>query len=220
MWTDASEPVLLSVQVAVISTVFVAAAGIISGRLMARASFKGKTLLETVLMLPLVLPPTVVGFLLIVAFGVNSPAGRLIEQVMGSPVIFTRWAAVIAAGVVSFPLMYQAAKLGFQMVDREIEDASKVDGAGGMQTFMHITLPLAVPSLITGVVLSFTRALGEFGASLMFAGNIPGQTQTAATAIYIAMDSGDMNLAWLLTGVLILLSFSLLFFVQMLKRQP
>ncbi|MGX1195188.1 molybdate ABC transporter permease subunit [Metabacillus sp. SLBN-84] len=220
MWTDASGPVLLSIQVAVISTIFVAAFGIIAGRLMARASFKGKTLLETVLMLPLVLPPTVVGFLLIVVFGVNSPAGRLIEQVMGSPVIFTRWAAVIAAGVVSFPLMYQAAKLGFQMVDREIEDASRVDGAGGMQTFLHITLPLAVPSLITGVVLSFTRALGEFGASLMFAGNIPGQTQTAATAIYIAMDSGDMNLAWLLTGILILLSFSLLFFVQMLKRQP
>ncbi|WP_282034253.1 molybdate ABC transporter permease subunit [Metabacillus indicus] len=218
MWTDASGPVLLSVQVAVISTIFVAAAGITSGRLMARASFKGKTLLETVLMLPLVLPPTVVGFLLIVAFGVNSPAGRLIERVMGSPLIFTVWAAVIAAGVVSFPLMYQAAKLGFQMVDREIEDASKVDGAGGMQTFMHITLPLAVPSLITGVVLSFTRALGEFGASLMFAGNIPGQTQTAATAIYVAMDSGDMNLAWLLTVVLVLLSFALLFFVQMLKR--
>ena len=218
MWTDASGPVLLSVQVAVISTIFVAGAGILAGRLMARASFKGKTLLETVLMLPLVLPPTVVGFLLIAAFGVNSPAGRLIEQVMGSPLIFTVWAAVIAAGVVSFPLMYQAAKLGFQMVDREIEDASKVDGAGGMQTFMHITLPLAVPSLITGVVLSFTRALGEFGASLMFAGNIPGQTQTAATAIYVAMDSGDMNLAWLLTGVLVLLSFTLLFFVQMLKR--
>ncbi|KEZ47491.1 MULTISPECIES: molybdate ABC transporter permease subunit [Metabacillus] len=218
MWTDASGPVLLSVQVAVISTIFVAASGILAGRLMARASFKGKTLLETILMLPLVLPPTVVGFLLIVAFGVNSPAGRLIEGVTGSPLIFTVWAAVIAAGVVSFPLMYQAAKLGFQMVDREIEDASKVDGAGGMQTFMHITLPLAVPSLITGVVLSFTRALGEFGASLMFAGNIPGQTQTAATAIYVAMDSGDMNLAWLLTGVLVLLSFTLLFFVQMLKR--
>lgn len=163
MWTDASGPVLLSVQVAVISTIFVAGAGIFAGRLMARASFKGKTLLETFLMLPLVLPPTVVGFLLIVIFGVNSPAGRLIEQVMGSPVIFTRWAAVIAAGVVSFPLMYQAAKHGFQMVDREIEDASRVDGAGGMQTFLHITLPLAVPSLITGVVLSLQEPLGNSG---------------------------------------------------------
>jgi molybdate transport system permease protein len=114
--------------------------------------------------------------------------------------------------------MYQASKLGFQIIDREIEDASRVDGADERQVFRHVSIPLAIPSLVTGAVLAFTRALGEFGASLMFAGNIPGQTQTAATAIYVAIDSGDMTIAWLWAGALVLLSFSLLFVVQLIRK--
>ncbi|MGG4489777.1 molybdate ABC transporter permease subunit [Metabacillus idriensis] len=218
MWIEFSQPIALSLQVAVISSLIVIISGTFIGRIMARTSFKGKTVIETFLMLPLVLPPTVVGFLLIVIFGMNSPVGQVIESISGFPVIFTWWAAVIAACVVSFPLMYQAAKLGFQMIDREIEDASKVDGADDRQVLWYVSIPLAIPSLVTGAVLAFTRALGEFGASLMFAGNIPGQTQTAATAIYVAIDSGDMTMAWLWAGALVLLSFSLLLAVQLIRK--
>ncbi|TDL78026.1 molybdate ABC transporter permease subunit [Peribacillus frigoritolerans] len=218
MWSEFSQPIALSLQVAVFSSLIVIISGTFTGRVMARTSFKGKTVIETFLMLPLVLPPTVVGFLLIVIFGMNSPVGQFIEYISGFPVIFTWRAAVIAACVVSFPLMYQAAKLGFQMIDREIEDASRVDGADDRQVLRYVSIPLAIPSLVTGAVLSFTRALGEFGASLMFAGNIPGQTQTAATAIYVAIDSGDMTMAWLWAGALVLLSFSLLLAVQLIRK--
>ncbi|MCF6411228.1 molybdate ABC transporter permease subunit [Pseudalkalibacillus salsuginis] len=204
-------PIFLSITIAVTAGIIVVILGIIIGRLMARKYFTGKTVIETLLMLPLVLPPTVVGFLLIVIFGVNSPIGHLITQLFGQSLIFTWFAAVIAAIVVSFPLMYQSAKTGFESVDHEIEDAAKIDGAGNMQVFLKVTMPLAIQALITGGVLSITRALGEFGATLMFAGNIPGKTQTVPTAIYLAMDSGNMEMAWLWVGSIIILSYIMLF---------
>ncbi len=204
-------PIYLTITIAVTAGIIVVILGIIIGRLMARKSFTGKTVIETLLILPLVLPPTVVGFLLIVIFGVNSPIGQLITQLFGQSLIFTWWAAVIAAVVVSFPLMFQSAKTGFESVDPEIEDAAKIDGAGNMQVFLKVTMPLAIQALITGGVLSFTRALGEFGATLMFAGNIPGKTQTVPTAIYLAMDSGNMEMAWLWVGSIIVLSYIILF---------
>ncbi|WP_257348380.1 molybdate ABC transporter permease subunit [Pseudalkalibacillus decolorationis] len=208
-WT----PILLSITVACTAGFIVGVLGLLTGRLMARKSFKGKTVLETLIMLPLVLPPTVVGFLLLVIFGLKSPVGQLIEAIFKQPIIFTWWAAVIAAVVVSFPLMYQSAKTGFEAVDDEIEDAAKVDGATDFQVFVRISIPLAVQSILTGFVLSFTRGLGEFGATLMFAGNIPGKTQTVPTAIYLAIDTGNMTMAWLWVGAVILLSYILLFAV-------
>jgi molybdate transport system permease protein len=139
--------------------------------------------LETLLLLPIVLPPTVIGFLLIFFFGRNSPVGIIIEKFFQYSIMFTPSAAIIASTVVAFPLMYQSAKLGFESVDQALEDASRVDGATEIKVFFLVSLPLSLPSIVIGFIMSFARALGEFGATLMFAGNIPGKTQPAPPAI-------------------------------------
>ncbi|GAB3068517.1 molybdate ABC transporter permease subunit [Salinicoccus sesuvii] len=208
------EPVLLSLRVSIIAFLVVFILGTFVGRWMVDRSFQGQSIVETFIMLPLVLPPTVVGFLLIVIFGNNSFIGEWNTWIFNQPVIFTWYAAVIASTVVAFPLMYQSAKAGFQNIDRDIEEAAKVDGAGGFQTFLYISIPLASKALIAGGILSFARALGEFGATLMFAGNIPGVTQTVPTAIYIALDSGRMTLAWMWVITIVVISFVMLFFAR------
>ncbi|MGM9956611.1 MAG: molybdate ABC transporter permease subunit [Peribacillus sp.] len=217
MTADFWSPVRLSVQIAGISGILVFIIGIMLARIMAKKRFRGRVILETAFLLPLVLPPSVVGFLLIVFFGKNGTLGQVIEKVFSQPIMFTWWAAVIASTVVAFPLMYQSAKTGFEGIDEEIENAARVDGAGEWKLFWYVSLPLAGKSILTGAILSSARALGEFGATLMFAGNIPGQTQTIPTAIYIAMDSGNMTLAWLWVGVIIAISFIMLFIVTYIK---
>lgn len=211
-------PISLSIGIAVTAGVIVIILGILLAKLMAGKKFKGKIIIETLLMLPLVLPPTVIGFLLIIVFGQRSLIGQMIEAVFHQPIIFTWWAAVMASCVVAFPLMYQSAKTGFESVDREIEDAARVDGGGKGKVFLYITIPLSMTSIISGAILSFARALGEFGATLMFAGNIPGQTQTIPTAIYVAIDSGHMNEAWLLVLASISISFVMLTAAYRIKR--
>lgn len=217
MYTDFWTPLRLSLEVASISVIIVFFSGVILARLLARKTFYGRTAIETMLTLPLVLPPTVVGFLLIIIFGINSPVGRMIESFFGSPIMFTWWAAVIAASVVAFPLMYQSAKTGFLSVDQGAEEAARVDGADEWRVFLHVTLPLSAPTLLTGVILSFARALGEFGATLMFAGNLPGKTQTAPTAIYVAIESGNMEAAWLWVAAMAGISFIMLFAASLIK---
>ncbi|MBG9586271.1 molybdate ABC transporter permease subunit [Cytobacillus firmus] len=217
MVTDFWSPVLLSAEVAAVSGVMAIILGVIIGKGMANKRFKGKAIAETAFLLPLVLPPSVVGFLLIVIFGRNSFAGQFIEFIFKQPVMFTWWAAVIASTVVAFPLMYQSAKTGFEAIDRDIENAARVDGANDIQLFMNITIPLSYKAIISGGILSFARALGEFGATLMFAGNIPGKTQTIPTAIYVAIDSGNMEMAWLWVACMIGISFIMLVFVQLIK---
>ncbi|WP_028390851.1 molybdate ABC transporter permease subunit [Bacillus cihuensis] len=207
-------PIWLSIKIATISGVIVILIGTLIGRILARRSFKGKSILETTLMLPMVLPPTVVGFFLIVIFGKNSMAGKAIEWLFKQPIIFTWWAAVIASIVVAFPLMYQSAKSGFQGINLDIEEAARVDGANEWRIFLFISIPLASKALISGSILSFARALGEFGATLMFAGNIPGETQTIPTAIYIAIDSGNMKMAWMWVISIVILSFLILLTVR------
>lgn len=214
MATDFWSPVLISAEVAAVSGVLAIILGVIIGKGMANKRFKGKAIAETAFLLPLVLPPSVVGFLLIVIFGRNSFAGQFIEFIFKQPVMFTWWAAVIASTVVAFPLMYQSAKTGFEAIDRDIENAARVDGANDIQLFMNITIPLSYKAIISGGILSFARALGEFGATLMFAGNIPGKTQTIPTAIYVAIDSGNMEMAWLWVACMIGISFIMLVFVQ------
>ncbi|MBU7595142.1 molybdate ABC transporter permease subunit [Metabacillus halosaccharovorans] len=212
-------PVKLSLEVASFSLFIVLIVGLLAARFMANKAFKGKSIIETLLLLPLVLPPSVVGFLLIVIFGNRSFIGQAIEKVFTQSIIFTWWAAVISAVVVAFPLMYQSAKTGFETIDRDIEDASRVDGANEFKVFTLITLPLASNAIITGAILSFARALGEFGATLMFAGNIPGKTQTIPTAIYVAMDSGNMKLAWSWVFVILFISFSMLILMNVIKKR-
>jgi len=207
-------PVLLSLQVAAIALLIVFVLATAAARFMARAEFRGKVVIETLLMLPLVLPPTVVGFLLIMIFGNNGFIGDLYQALFGDTIIFTWYAAVIASTVVAFPLMYQSAKAGFLNVDADIENAAKVDGANSLQTFIKVTLPLSAGALITGAILSFARAIGEFGATLMVAGNIPGRTQTMPTAIYTALQSGNMALAWAWVITIIVISFLMLMFIR------
>ncbi len=216
---DFWSPILFSLEIASISVLIVSFMGIFFGRLLYNKQFKGKILLETILMLPLVLPPTVVGFLLIYFFGRNSPIGIFIEEFFQQSIMFTPVAAIIASTTVAFPLMYQSVKLGFQSVDKDIEEAARVDGANEKNVFFLISLPLSFPSIISGLVLSFARALGEFGATLMFAGNIPGRTQTAPTAIYVALESGNMKLAWSLVISMIFISFIMLILTNVIPKQ-
>ena len=210
-------PVQLSIKVSVISLIFVFIIGTLLAKFMLEKNFKGKTVVETILMLPLVLPPTVIGFLLIIIFGNTSPVGRWIQAFFNQPLMFTWWAAVIASSIVALPLMYQSAKTGFSEVERGIKEAARMDGASEWGVFILVTIPLSYKSLITGAILSFSRALGEFGATLMFAGNIPGKTQTMSTAIYMSIESGNMNLAWALVGTMIVISFLMLFLVSVFK---
>lgn len=170
-------------------------------------------------MLPLVLPPTVVGFGLLHVFGRNSWVGKGFEWLFGQPIIFSWLAAVIAAVVVAFPLVYQSIRAGFESVDKELEDVARTMGASEWQVFRHISLPLSWRFLMSGYLMGFARGLGEFGATLMFAGNIPGETESIPTAIYIAVESGKIKLAACLVFSTILLSFAMLFFINRLKQK-
>jgi molybdate transport system permease protein len=142
--------------------------------------------------------------------GRRSWLGKWIEWLFDAPIVFSWWAAVVAAVVVAFPLVYQTMKTGFLSIDRDLEDAGRSIGANEWQVLRYITLPLAFRSLVTAYILGFARSLGEFGATLMIAGNIPGKTQTLPTAIYVAVDSGNMGIAWAWTGAIIAISFVLL----------
>ena len=219
MSTDFLSPLKLSIEIAFVAGIIVIVAGILLGRLMAKRNFRGKLLLETVMLLPLVLPPTVIGFLLIIIFGKNSIFGEFVQWLFDQPIMFTWWAAVIASTVVAFPLMYQSAKTGFESVDEDIENAARIDGANEWQIFFYVSIPLALKAIVSGGILSFTRALGEFGATLMFAGNIPGKTQTMPLAIYMAIDSGKMSLAWSWVICMIVISFIMLLIVHLLKAK-
>ncbi|WP_047982224.1 molybdate ABC transporter permease subunit [Ornithinibacillus contaminans] len=207
-------PVKLSIYVSVVATVITFFIGVFISYWMVRKKVKGKALIETILFLPLVLPPSVIGFILIIVFGSNSVIGQAIQMVTGESIIFTVTAAVIAAIVVALPLMYQSIKTGFQSVDSNIIGAAKVDGAGDMRVLWRIIIPVSSKAIIAGVILSFTRAFGEFGATLMFAGNIPGQTQTIPTAIYLSIESGQTQIAWYYVLISIAFSFMLLFSIN------
>ncbi len=214
MWKEFWEPIQLSITITVPASIIVVIVGTVLGYLFAKKTFKGKLLLETVFMLPLVLPPSVIGFLLIIIFGNQSIIGKLIKELFGQSIIFTWYAAVIAAAVVAFPLMFQTAKAGFQGIEKGIEEAAIDLGANALQVFFRVSVPLAKRALLAGAILSGARALGEFGATLMFAGNIPGVTQTIPTAIYMAIDNGNMVLAWGWVITILILSFFLLLFVR------
>jgi molybdate transport system permease protein len=213
-WNEFVPPILLSLKVAIVSSI---AALLIGGLLawgMSQRRFRGKMLLETLLLLPLVLPPTVIGFVLLVLLGKNSWIGKLMEFVFNQPIIFTWAAAVIASVVVALPLVYQTLKTGFASVNRDVKEAARSMGASEWQVLCLIILPLAWRSVITAYTLGFARGLGEFGATLMIAGNIPHRTQTLPTAIYMAVESGNQLLAWCWAGAIILISFILLYAVS------
>ncbi|MFB5268308.1 molybdate ABC transporter permease subunit [Paenibacillus enshidis] len=213
-WEEFWVPIKLSLQVSVLSSLTVIVLGVAAAWWMSCQTFKGKTVVETVFMLPLVLPPTVVGFILLVILGRKSWFGHWMEWLFNAPIIFSWWAAVIAAVVVAFPLVYQTMKVGFSSVDQALEEAARSTGANEWQVFRYITLPLTYRSIASAYILGFARGLGEFGATLMIAGNIPGKTQTIPTAIFVAVDAGNMTMAWAWTGSMIVISFIMLFLTR------
>lgn len=185
----------LSVQVAVFATALVLIAGIPAAYLLARRAFALRELIDALITLPLVLPPTVTGYYLIVLFGRNGLIGGALERLTGWTVMFTWQAAVIASAVVALPLMVKTARAAIESVDRNLIDASATLGHSELWTAFRITLPLARRGIIAGTVLTFARAMGEFGATLMLAGNIPGRTDTMPLAIYSAAAGGDRGRA-------------------------
>ncbi|WAA09343.1 molybdate ABC transporter permease subunit [Fervidibacillus albus] len=210
-------PVRLSLIVSSFATIISVLFGLVVTYWMTQGKGRGKMIFETIFFLPIVLPPTVIGFLLIVIFGKNSPIGKTIEWITGSTVLFTVPAAIIAASVVSFPLIYQSMKTGFLSVDQTVIAAAKVDGASNFQLFIYHFIPLSWRSILSGIILGFTRALGEFGATLMFAGNIPGRTQTIPTAIYFFIESGNWTIATYYVMISILFSFLFLLLANRMK---
>jgi len=200
------DPLWISLKTALLATAITFILGIAAARWMAGRDFRGKSLVDGIFILPLVLPPTVVGFILLYIFGRNAVLGALFFE-LGRPIVFSWSATVISAVVVAFPLMYQTARGAFEQIDANIEDAARTLGASEWTTFWHITIPLAWPGIAAGTILAFARSLGEFGATLMLAGNIPGKTQTIPIAIYFLVQAGKSEQA--ITWVLIILIISL-----------
>jgi molybdate transport system permease protein len=193
--------------------VVIVVTGTLAARAMTRRHFPGRDVVDGLLVLPLVLPPVVTGFLLLVLLGRSGPVGRFLDAAFGIHLLFTLHAAVLAAVVVAFPLMYQSAKAAFQSVDTRLEDAARTLGAGEARVFLTVTLPLAWPGLVAGMVLSFARSLGEFGATVMVAGNIPGQTTTVPLAIFFLADAGDLRAAGIYA--LVISAFSMVMVVAL-----
>lgn len=199
-------PILITFWIATISSLLVLFSGVIIAYVFARRDFRGKGLAELFVTLPLVLPPTVIGYLLVVLVGKNGFLGQLIFKFLGTWIMFTWQAAVIAAYTVSIPLMVRTAKAAIEAVDKELEHAAYILGRSELETALIITLPLAKKGILAGLVLSFARAVGEFGATLMLAGNIPGKTNTMSISIYSAFQAGNNELAQVLVLILVILS--------------
>ena len=202
-------PFWLSLQVTGTATIGILIIGLPLALLLARVSFRGKLVLETVIFLPLVLPPTVVGYYLLFVLG----RGSFLHEQLHLDLLFTWQAAVFASIVVGLPLMVQTARAAFEEVEPEVEGAARVDGAAEWQVWLHVTLPLARRGILAGLILSAARALGEFGATLMIAGNIPGRTQTLPLAIYDAVQARRYDDANLMVLVMTSLAFSGLWLV-------
>jgi molybdate transport system permease protein len=206
MSLDAASALGLSIRVAIAATVLNALIGIPLAYLLARRAFRGRALIDLVVTLPLVLPPTVTGYYLIVLLGRRGWLGGPVYALTGWSVAFTWYAAVIAATVMALPLLVRTARAAIESVDRELEKAAFTLGRSEWRTALEVTLPLARNGIVAGLVLAFARALGEFGATLMLAGNIPGKTTTVPLAIYTAVQTGEMNEAILLVLALTALS--------------
>jgi molybdate transport system permease protein len=195
-------PLLLSLKIAAISTFFSLVAGLWLAWLLANRPFPGRELLDATVTLPLIFPPTVLGYYLLVLLSRNSPLGRVYESIFGTSLVFTWEAAVVAATIHAIPLLVKSARAGLEQIDPVYERAARSMGANEWRIFWRVTLPLARRAIVAAGVIAFARSLGDFGATLMIAGDIPFRTQTAAIAIYDAVESNHTRLAAALTLVL------------------
>lgn len=200
-------PLWISLKVSLVATAITFGLGTFAAYRMYHYRGRARSLIEGILIAPLILPPTVVGFVLLILLGKNGVLGQMLAQ-WNLRFVFTWCAAVLAAIVISFPLMYRSALGAFEQLEALILDAAKIDGASEIAVFWYIALPLASPGIVAGTVLTFARALGEFGATLMIAGNIPGQTQTMPMAIYFAVEAGATQEGWFWTIIVVCISLA------------
>src|SRR5215471_2525112 len=212
--------ILLSLKVALASVAFSLPVAMAIAYVLARWEFPGKTLLDAFIHLPLVLPPVVVGFALLVLFGRHGPIGAWLADTLGIVFAFRWTGAALAAAIMGFPLMVRAIRLSFSAVDRRLETVARTLGSRPLSVFFSVTLPLAMPGVITGAVLSFARSLGEFGATITFVSNIPGETQTLPLAIYtFTQVPGADAQAWRLSAIAVLLSVVALVGAEWIARR-
>ena len=211
-------PLVLSLKVAFIATVLIILIGVSLGWLLARKRFFGREAIDAFVTLPLVLPPTVLGYYLLIVLGRTGPVGRAIERLTGQPLVFTWRAAVVAATIGALPLMVKTSRAAIAAVDTTLEDAARTLGKSEWQVFWRVTLPLAARGVAAAGMLAFARALGDFGATLMVAGNIPGRTQTAAIAIYDATQAGRDDYALILVLLLSAVALSIVYATNKLTK--
>lgn len=206
-------PLWISLKTAFLATIITSIIGIFISYKMANYKGRGRGIIDGILTLPLILPPTVIGFFLLLLCGKNGFIGKIFMS-FNKNIIFSWSATVIAAVVVAFPMMYRTCRSAFEQIDRNMISAARTLGLSETKIFFKIAIPLAWPGIIGGLVLSFARALGEFGATLMIAGNIPGRTQTMPVAIFFAVESGDMNKAMLWVLIIVSISFIMIFLLN------
>jgi molybdate transport system permease protein len=210
----------LSLKIALVATVASLPPGLLVAWALARRDFWGKTLLNGLVHLPLILPPVVTGYLLLLLMGRKGPIGSLLDQYFGIVFAFRWTGAALAAGIMGFPLLVRAIRLSIELVDRRLEQAAVTLGAAPFWVFMTVTLPLALPGIIAGTILSFGKALGEFGATITFVSNIPGETQTIPTAIYTYTNvPGGDTAAMRLVVISVIISMSALILSELLARR-
>jgi len=211
-------PLWISCRTVLTTTVITFFIGIAAARWMARYNGRCKNLIDGIFILPLVLPPTVVGFGLLLLFGKNGPLGEFLSW-FGMTIVFSWPATVICAVIMTFPLMYMSARAGFEQVDTNVENAARTLGASEWRVFWTVTMPMAWPAVVAATILAFARALGEFGATLMLAGNIPGKTATIPVAIYFNIQSGHNDRALILVLIVLVISFASLVALAYWKRK-
>ena len=203
-------PLWISLKTAFLATIITSIIGIFISYKMANYKGRGRGFIDGIFTLPLILPPTVIGFFLLLICGKNGFVGKIFMS-FNKNIIFSWSATVIAATVVAFPMMYRTCRSAFEQIDKNMISAARTLGLSETKIFFKIAMPLAWPGIIGGLVLSFARALGEFGATLMIAGNIPGKTQTMPVAIFFAVEGGDMNKAMLWVLIIVAISFIMIF---------
>ena len=210
----------LSLQVALVAVAASLPFAIVVAWLLARRDFFGKTLFDAIVFLPLVLPPVVIGYFLLVLLGTKGPVGGWLYDTFGVRLIFTRWGAAVAAAVMSFPLMVRSIRLALEAVDRGLEFAARTLGASRLDVFFNVTLPLMLPGIVTGSIVAFATSLGDFGATITFVGNVAGETQTLSLAIYSLAQTPDGDAAALrLVLISLVLALAALFVSEALARR-
>jgi molybdate transport system permease protein len=212
-------PLLLSLEVALAATALVLPIGVVVAHLQASRRYRGRGLVSVLVLLPLVLPPTVIGYYLVILLGHDGLIGGPIFRLTGASLMFTPWACIVAAAVVAFPLLVRAAQAAFEAIDPTFEEIAHTLGSSRLDAFVRVRIPLAWRGILAGAILAFARAIGEFGATMMLAGNIPGRTNTMPLEVYSAYVAGDDRRAHVLTAILTLVSAAVLVSTERLARR-